>query len=129
MKKRDERTSARVAKIAGRVLALTIDPASFGSIGNDGSFGWIDGNRKWHEFKWSDIRALAASCLTQAPDRFGFSHWGSPPGEKPGPRRPVHRVEFSDAKPTTTKRKNGVVKKGRFFSRKRSIVKKKNRAK
>jgi len=61
MTKRNERTSARVAKIAAKVLAVkTKTPATdLGIVAHDGS-GIV--------IRWSDIRALAASCLTQVAD-------------------------------------------------------------
>ena len=56
---RNERTSKRVAKIAGKVLAvrgMSKEDVYWGG-------GYFTG------LKWSDIRALAASCLTQAADK------------------------------------------------------------
>jgi hypothetical protein len=67
MTRRDERTSARVARIAARVLACKPDCAVAPLSPDD--FGFIDADSKWHQFKWSDIRALAASALTQAPSK------------------------------------------------------------
>lgn len=61
MTKRNERTSARVARIAGRVLSGTRDDCNCW-MGKSAS-----GKAVW--VKYSDIRALAASCLTQAEDR------------------------------------------------------------
>ena len=60
--KRNERTSARIAKIAGRILAAhrRATVAVYEST---------DGDAKVVYIKWSDIRALAASALTQAEDR------------------------------------------------------------
>lgn len=59
-KVRNERTSKRVAKIAAGILALK-KPASECCV-------WTDGGKAvW--IMWSDIRALAASCLTQAADK------------------------------------------------------------
>ena len=62
MTKRNEKTSPRVAKIAAKVLAVrTKTPAKdLGIVAHDGSGVVI---------RWSDIRALAASCLTQAADK------------------------------------------------------------
>ena len=65
-KTRNERTGAKVAKIAGTLLALDV------LSGKECiSVLWFDkgGYRKAALFKWSDIRALAASALTQAPNR------------------------------------------------------------
>lgn len=58
----NERTSKRVAKIAGRVLALRgrLQVLPSGRL-CDYCFG--------PGIKWSDIRALAASCLTQTADK------------------------------------------------------------
>lgn len=59
----NERTSKRVAKIAGRVLAIkTIDTYTV-------LWGEEDGYPHNIAFPWKDIRALAASCLTQTPDK------------------------------------------------------------
>jgi hypothetical protein len=59
---RNERTSKRVAKIAGRILAIAARTTSKAYI--------------WHGkcahptgLKWSDIQALAASALTQAANK------------------------------------------------------------
>ncbi len=52
-----ERTSARVARIAGRILELKL------SADDKAAFEIANG------FTWADVRALAASCLNQAPDR------------------------------------------------------------
>lgn len=59
---RTERTSARVAKIAAKVLALDIHPSVPAIVATDQT-------GKGHIFAWSDIRALAASALTQSPDK------------------------------------------------------------
>ena len=56
----NERTLARVARIAAGILALKKPEAE--------CCVWIEGSKAvW--IKWSDIRALAASCLNQAPDK------------------------------------------------------------
>ena len=56
---RNERTSARIAKIAGKLLAL--------KAGKQMSFyAWSDSGML--EIPWADIRALAASALTQTED-------------------------------------------------------------
>lgn len=52
---KNERTSARVAKIAGKIVAHK-------GLDRDYVFPEIG-------LKWSELRALAASCLTQAPDK------------------------------------------------------------
>lgn len=54
---RNEQTSARVSRTAGRILALHLSPE------DRADFEIRNG------FKWSEIRALAASALNQAPDR------------------------------------------------------------
>lgn len=56
--KRNEHTSARVAKIAAKVLAIDVEnPDDVGvTVVGGGKKIWIG---------WRDIRALAASCLTQ----------------------------------------------------------------
>lgn len=51
-----ERTSARVAKIAGRVLAIR-SPVNF-----------LVYKDEHHRIMWGDVLALAASALTQAAD-------------------------------------------------------------
>lgn len=57
--KRNERTSARVAKIAGKILAAEHDnPTRTGRV-----------NGKLVDFTWDDIRALAASALTQTANK------------------------------------------------------------
>ena len=67
MTKRNERTSKRIASIAGKVLALkTRDLISYG---NTRCRLWVmDSNPNGPSVSWHDIRALAASALTQAPD-------------------------------------------------------------
>ena len=60
---RNERTSARVAKIAGRILALK------DTAGERVHFRTNVLPLKYVSFPWSDIRALAASALTQTRDR------------------------------------------------------------
>jgi len=61
MKKRNERTSARVARIAAKILAVKGGGNSLlcTAFADDIAF----------DIRWRDIRALAASALTQAPDR------------------------------------------------------------
>lgn len=65
---KNERTSARVAKIAAKVLARQAYPASatvqicFDTKGYGRGFANPG-------VTWGDIKALAASCLTQSPDR------------------------------------------------------------
>ena len=63
-KKTNERTSARVAKIAGEILAWK------GRAGM--TVCLVDDATHKDEFtliRWRDIRALAASALTQAPNK------------------------------------------------------------
>lgn len=60
MTKRNERTSARVAKIAANVLASP--------CGGDAIAAWVHGAPP-RPIYWRDVRALAASCLTQSPDK------------------------------------------------------------
>ncbi|HQS15009.1 hypothetical protein [Reyranella sp.] len=63
MTKRNERTSPRVVKVAAKVLAMQNDlnlelyehPHGHGPV--------------MTSLKWRDIRALAASCLTQTADK------------------------------------------------------------
>lgn len=57
---RNERTSKRVATIAGKLLRVK---AKRGTA----FYAWCD--TELVEVKWSDIRALAASALTQAADK------------------------------------------------------------
>jgi hypothetical protein len=59
--KRNEHTSARLASIAGRILAVK-------AIGRATIQLSDHGVPYKATFKWSDIRALAASALTQAQD-------------------------------------------------------------
>lgn len=64
MKKRNERTSARIAKIAGKVLRRRFEfratkRLSVRAEGGHSEFG----------VSWGDICSLAASALTQAPDK------------------------------------------------------------
>lgn len=61
---RNEKTSKRVAAIAGKVLAVKPE--------TPGETTWIITDTKTGNivtFYWRDIRALAASALTQAPDK------------------------------------------------------------
>ena len=65
MKTRNERTSLRIGRIAARVLAET--PRRM--------FG------RWGAYRIADVRSLAASVLTQLPDRVkrklkGEQTWG-----------------------------------------------------
>lgn len=63
MTKRNERTSPRVAKIAAKVLAME-------NAGDLELYEHIGGRvAKRTGLYWRDIRALAASCLTQAADK------------------------------------------------------------
>ena len=52
MKTRNEKSSLRIGRIAARVLA------------SDSTY-----TRVWGEFTWAEIKALAASVLTQLPDK------------------------------------------------------------
>lgn len=63
----NEHTSKRVAKIAGRILAADVP------VTHAWFTAWTSNNSKIGSYKpmrvtWDDIRALAASCLTQAED-------------------------------------------------------------
>jgi len=60
--KRNEETSARVAKIAAKVLAMV-------NSSTLELYHHPDGKPVKTDLKWRDIRALAASCLTQSPDK------------------------------------------------------------
>ena len=60
---RNEQTSARVAKTAGRILAIHLSPE------DRADFEIRNG------FKWSELRSLAASALNQAPDRPKKKGW------------------------------------------------------
>lgn len=53
---RNERTSRRVARIAGKLLEIKL------SAEDKAEFYIANG------FTWADVRALAASCLTQTED-------------------------------------------------------------
>lgn len=59
---RNERTSKRVAKIAGRILAMDVQRQTNVCVADR-----VVGGLTF--LPWSDIRALAASALTQAPER------------------------------------------------------------
>lgn len=60
MTKRNEQTSERIAKTASEIMKFKpMNPI----IAIGGADGWV------HHFRWKDIVAVAASCLTQAPDR------------------------------------------------------------
>lgn len=63
---RNERTSKRVAKIAGEILAIAKSKT-----------GWY----RFDEKSMQKLRALAASCLTQAPDRSHGGYWIGPKRE------------------------------------------------
>ena len=60
-KTRNERTSQRVARIAGKILAT--------NRSREVLCWHIDDGAEPVYLKWADIRALAASCLNQAPDK------------------------------------------------------------
>ena len=60
---RNERTSPRVARIAAKVLAMQND-LSLELYEHPHDQGPV-----MTSLKWRDIRALAASCLTQAADK------------------------------------------------------------
>ncbi len=62
---RNERTSKRIAKIAAKVLAIKIVNAKTTVPGTT--------------VTWADIRALAASALTQAADREKYDDIGFDP--------------------------------------------------
>lgn len=53
----NERTSARVSRIAGKILEMKL------GLLDKAEFEITSG------LKWADIRALAASCLTQTPTK------------------------------------------------------------
>jgi hypothetical protein len=58
---RNERTSARVAKIAAKVLATKTHPGV--------TFAVLDiKSGEYLNLKWTDVKAMAASCLTQTSD-------------------------------------------------------------
>lgn len=59
---RDEKTSPRIAKIAAKVLAERLTPAN-------AVVCLIGEGRQVCGLYWRDIRALAASCLTQTADK------------------------------------------------------------
>lgn len=66
---RNEKTSTRVAKIAAKVLALKFAPPGLNSFvqvvyARNGKVRIYD-----PDITWADIRALAASALTQAADK------------------------------------------------------------
>lgn len=58
---RNEKTSARIAKIAGQILAT--------KRSREVLVWHIDDGDEPLYIPWKDFRALAASCLNQAPDR------------------------------------------------------------
>lgn len=82
---RNEHTSKRVARIAARILRQR--PRN----GERAVVYLVTRSRGdlWQKFLWSDIRALAASCLMQAPDR------KSPKTKK---RKPISKLDPRDAK-------------------------------
>lgn len=57
---RNEKTSSRIAKIAAKVLAVRAKHGRIDLVSTDDRF--------WLDIEWSQIRALAASALTQAAD-------------------------------------------------------------
>jgi hypothetical protein len=59
---KNERTSKRVARIAGKVMARRGIASKELMIFNDDAYECLN-------ITWSDVRALAASCLTQAADK------------------------------------------------------------
>jgi hypothetical protein len=64
MTKRNEHTTARVAKIAAKVLAMKYrDSLALYNYPEEGQSALPSG------LYWGDIRALAASCLTQTLDK------------------------------------------------------------
>lgn len=63
---RNEKTSSRVAKIAARIMASPAYPG-------DMVVNYLKSNSKGgvsDPLYWRDVRALAASCLTQAPNKY-----------------------------------------------------------
>lgn len=62
--RKPEKTSARVARIAGRVLAADVATNLELEV-------WVKDRKGGRKLRllWSDIRALAASALTQAEDK------------------------------------------------------------
>jgi len=61
MKRRTERTSARVARTAGKILAVI-------PLTGDEHVGIVTAKMITVWFPWSDIRGVAASALTQVED-------------------------------------------------------------
>lgn len=60
---KNERSSKRLASLAGRILSADERGSTRVAL-------YADGRRKGDTFLyWRDIRALAASVLTQAPDK------------------------------------------------------------
>jgi hypothetical protein len=109
---RNEKTSKRIAGIAGAVLRAPVAASQILRVAAKEGGQFV--------MPWRNIRALATSALTQTPNkragkmvpyagmspalrkkikalvaastdrnRFGFSHWGNPPGEEPGPVRKI----------------------------------------
>lgn len=66
MTKRNERTSPRVVKIAANVLEIARRHPKGEVVMK---FPMPDGEHRFMEISWRDLVALAASCLTQAPDK------------------------------------------------------------
>jgi len=64
MTKRNERTSPRVVKVAAKVLAMRPYALKMESDGGQKIYGFMLDTEDWNQ-----IRALAASCLTQAADK------------------------------------------------------------
>lgn len=62
---RNEKTSARVARIAAKVLNVATKEGYMEICFNHPAYGQC---RVHSTVNWRDIRALAASALTQAPD-------------------------------------------------------------
>ncbi len=81
---KNERTSKRVAAIAGKILAVKAIRGEWVWLYDDGVAKMIP---------WRDIRALAASCLNQTPD-------------KPKKARPIQRRGL--AKPARITKKSKV---------------------
>ena len=64
---KNERTSKRIAAIAGLVLSKNGNNRA--SVGFRAVRGSESSIYYFPDIRWSDIRALAASCLTQTEDR------------------------------------------------------------
>jgi hypothetical protein len=59
--KRNERTSKRIAGIAGAILSAPVAAAEMAQVRAKSGGQWV--------MPWRNLRALAASALTQSPDR------------------------------------------------------------